>query len=195
MISKTVSILGVCGSLRPGSFTLKALERVLEAAQGPDVETGIVHGEALQLPWCDGRPPDEAAPEVLSLLSRVRAADVLVLATPDYCGTFSAVLKNVLDWLAPDGLGGKVVGLVSVAGGPSADGSLTALREVCLRQAAWVIPIPAAVPLSNEVFGKPEAPFSRMMLDQLGELGRGIPQAARLLAGWRAVVPEVRYQV
>jgi NAD(P)H-dependent FMN reductase len=120
---------------------------------------------------------------------------VLVLATPDYCGSFSGVLKNALDWLAPAGLAGKLVGLVSVAGGASAEGSLMALRELCLRQAAWVLPMPAAVPLSNEVFNKPQAPFSLSMIEQLRALGRSLPVAARLLEGWVADPTAVRFQV
>jgi FMN reductase len=195
MSPEALSVLGLCGSLRPGSLTLKALETVLAAAAGPGVSTAVLHGEAMRLALCDGRHPSEAPPEVASLLRRVEEAGALVLATPDYCGSFSGVLKNALDWLAPNGLAGKVVGLVSVAGGPSADGSLLALRELCLRQAAWVVPVPAAVPLSNQVFDNPEAPFARTMLEHLESLGRAVPQAARLLAGWEAVAGEVRYQV
>jgi NAD(P)H-dependent FMN reductase len=195
MNSQDLTVLGLCGSLRPGSLTLKALEMVLAAAGGPRVRTELLHGERLRLPWCDGRHPGEAPPEVAALLRQVEEAGALVLATPDYCGSFSGALKNALDWLAPNGLAGKVVGLVSVAGGSSADGSLMALREVCLRQAAWVVPVPVAVPLSNQVFDNPEAPFSRGMLDLLESLGRAMPQAARLLAGWEAAAGEVRYTV
>jgi NAD(P)H-dependent FMN reductase len=190
-----VTILGLCGSLRPDSHTLKALEMVLEAAQGPGVEIRKLHGDSLRLALCDGRHPDEAPPDVSAFLRAVAEARVVVLATPDYCGSFSGVLKNALDWLAPAGLAGKVAGLVSVAGGPSAEGSLLALRELCLRQAAWVVPIPAAVPLSNEVFAKPEAPFSRSIIEQLRVLGRSLPAAARLLEGWVADTADVRYQV
>lgn len=195
MSPPATSILGLCGSLRPDSHTLKALEIVLEAAQGPDVEVRKLYGDPLRLTLCDGRHPDEAPPEVAGFLRAVAAARVVILATPDYCGSFSGVLKNALDWLAPAGLAGKVVGLVSVAGGPSAEGSLLALRELCLRQAAWVVPIPAAVPLSNEVFAKPEAPFSRSMLEQLRVLGQSLPTAARLLEGWVADTADVRYRV
>lgn len=190
-----LSILGICGSLRPGSLTLRALEAVLAAASGPGVAVRALHGEALRLPLCDGRPPEEAPPEVGAFLRTVAECRVLVLATPDYCGSFSGVLKNALDWLAPAGLAGKVIGLVSVAGGSSAEGSLLALREICLRQAAWVVPLPGAVPLSNEVFGKPEAPFAQAMAEQLRTLGEALPVAARLLEGWVADSADVRYQV
>jgi NAD(P)H-dependent FMN reductase len=195
MSETPLSLLGLCGSLREGSFTLQALQVVLDAAGAPGVKTEIVAGEDLRLPLCDGRHPDDFAPEVAALVGRIRKARALVLATPDYCGAVSAVLKNVLDWLAPDGLAGKVVGLVAVAGGASADGSLLSLREICLRQAAWVVPIPAPVPLSNEVFGKPEAPFSITMHAQLRELGRELPKAARMLSDWSAGAVGVRYLV
>jgi NAD(P)H-dependent FMN reductase len=195
MAEADVTILGICGSLRPDSHTLKALDLVLAAAAGPGVEVSKLHGAPLRLALCDGRHPSEAPPEVAAFLAAVAAARVVVLATPDYCGSFSGVLKNALDWLAPAGLAGKVAGLLSVAGGPSAEGSLLALRELCLRQAAWVVPLPAAVPLSNEVFGKPEAPFSRSIAEQLRALGEALPVAARLLAGWVADTAEVRYQM
>ncbi len=128
MSPSNFTILGLCGSLRPGSHTLKALEMVLEAAQGPGVETRKLYGDPMRLALCDGRHPDEAPSEVAAFLRTVAEARAVVLATPDYCGSFSGVLKNALDWLAPAGLAGKVAGLVSVAGGPSAEGSLLALR-------------------------------------------------------------------
>jgi thioesterase domain-containing protein len=59
-----------------------------------------------------------------------------------------------------------------------------ALRELCLREGGWVVPVPAAVPLAARVFGDPAAPFSRAVHAQLEALGRLLPAAAVRLAGW-----------
>ena len=44
--------------------------------------------------WTAGSPP----PRVLELKQAVRAADAILLVTPEYNYSFSGVLKNALDW-------------------------------------------------------------------------------------------------
>ncbi|HBK57628.1 MAG TPA: hypothetical protein DDZ76_15285 [Xanthomonadales bacterium] len=172
-----VHILGLCGSLRPGSYTRQAATIVLDAAHAEGASTALASDVELNLPLCDGRPEQAAPGAVIALRERVRRADALLLATPEYCGTLSAVLKNAIEWIGPEILAGKIIGVVSVAASTSADGSMVALRELCLREGAWVIPARASVPMAERVFGLPDDEFSSLVLAHLHALGTALPEA------------------
>jgi NAD(P)H-dependent FMN reductase len=174
-------ILGICGSLRHPSRTRQALERALAAAAREGAETALLHGDAVRLPLCDGRPESEVPPEVAALRERAREAAALVLGSPEYCGTYSAVIKNVIEWLGTAILEKKVVGVVTVAEGASAQGSLRALRELCLLEGSWVIPAAAAIPFVEKVFTQPESPLSQSVLRHVDALGAALPEAIRRL--------------
>jgi chromate reductase, NAD(P)H dehydrogenase (quinone) len=88
-------ILGIAGSLRVGSYNRAALR----AAKGlvPDgvtLETFDIKG----LPGFS--QDDEANPpaQVVELKQRIRAADAILLVTPEYNYSVPGVLKNAIDW-------------------------------------------------------------------------------------------------
>lgn len=89
-------ILGICGSLRQGSYNrglLRAAQQVLPQGAALDiVELGdIPHFNADVL--AAGEPP-----VVLEFKTRIREADALLIATPENNYSIPGVLKNALDW-------------------------------------------------------------------------------------------------
>ena len=92
-----VEILGIAGSLRHGSLNKAALRAAQQLAPPAAV---IEIFDIADLPlynddlWTDGTPPAR----VLELKQAVRAADAILLVTPEYNYSFSGVLKNALDW-------------------------------------------------------------------------------------------------
>jgi chromate reductase, NAD(P)H dehydrogenase (quinone) len=92
-----VEILGIAGSLRKGSLNRAALRA---AQQLVPAQAVIEVFDIADLPlynddlWTDGTPPAR----VLELKRAVRAADAILLVTPEYNYSFSGVLKNALDW-------------------------------------------------------------------------------------------------
>ncbi|MCU6709162.1 NAD(P)H-dependent oxidoreductase [Paenibacillus sp. J5C_2022] len=60
----------------------------------------------------------------------MRQADAVVLATPEYHGSVSGVLKNALDFLGKEHLGGKPVLSLSSAGGAVGVSSLQHLQTI-----------------------------------------------------------------
>jgi chromate reductase len=118
-INRQLDIVGLSGSLRAGSLNRMALELAGET---------MPSGMTLEiLPW-QHVPPFNAdvlaqgMPEpVAALRSRLRAADGLVIATPEYNFSIPGMLKNLLDWLSrgeDQPLAGKPVALLSAATGP-----------------------------------------------------------------------------
>jgi len=91
----TIKILGIAGSLRKGSYNRAALK----AAQGL-VPAGATL-EILDLPDLPGFNQDsEKSPPaaVTDMKAKIRAADAILLATPEYNYSIPGVLKNAIDW-------------------------------------------------------------------------------------------------
>ena len=153
------------------------MQRVLDAAAQGGVRGELVHGKPLRLPWCDGRPTEDYPPIVHQFRQFVSQADALVIGSPQYCDTYSAVIKNAIELLGADVFRGKVVGIVTVAEGSSAMGAFQSLQSLCFSLNAWVIPITAAVPAAAHVFENAESPLSQQVLAHVDALGAAIPEA------------------
>ena len=94
MMNGKISILGFSGSLRKGSYNKALLRAAAELAPG---EANI---EIFDL---EGIPPynqdiEASMPEkVGEFKAKIKAADALIIATPEYNFSIPGVLKNALD--------------------------------------------------------------------------------------------------
>lgn len=92
---EVVHILGIAGSLRRNSYNRAALRAAQQLV--PDDAT-------LDIFELDGIPvfnqDDENRPpvKVVELKKRIRAADAILLVTPEYNYSIPGVLKNAIDW-------------------------------------------------------------------------------------------------
>lgn len=124
-----VRVLGIAGSLRAGSYNQALLRAAAELApEGMQVEA---FARLREVPPYDADqdPPDapEQAPEpVRALRDALRAADALLIVTPEYNYGVPGVLKNALDWASrppattplhdmPAGIMGAATGAVGTA--------------------------------------------------------------------------------
>jgi len=135
-----IKIVGINGSLRPGSYSAMALEVAISRVQGLGVETEIIDLRKLSLPFCNGGDDYSDYPDVAKMQQTVKSAAGLILATPEYHGSVSGVMKNALDLMSFEELSGKVAGLISVLGGQSNSNALNDLRIILRWVHAWVIP-------------------------------------------------------
>ncbi|HJU31838.1 MAG TPA: NAD(P)H-dependent oxidoreductase [Hyphomicrobiaceae bacterium] len=136
----TIKILGIAGSLRKGSFNRAALR----AAQGL-VPAGATL-EAHDLPDLPGFDQDkEKTPPaaVTELKAKIRAADAVLLVTPEYNYSVPGVLKNAIDWASrPYGDSawkGKPVAIMGASAGVLG----TARAQYHLRQTLVFLDMPA----------------------------------------------------
>lgn len=144
-----IPIAAILGTSRPGSFTEKALRLVLdELGQRPDVHTDLIDPSGFDLAF-PGR-----GRLARDLSERVREATGVILATPEYHGSFAATLKLIIENLGfPSALAGKPVALLGVAAGRiGAIKSLEHLSSVCLHVGALVLPGPVSVARVKTVF-------------------------------------------
>ena len=111
-------LLLISGSVRDGSTNTATL-RTLQALTPAGVDTTLYDGIAA-LPHFSpdkDREGEPVAAPVADLRAAIRAADALVISTPEYAGALPAVLKNLLEWTVGDGgVYGKPVAWVNVSG-------------------------------------------------------------------------------
>jgi chromate reductase, NAD(P)H dehydrogenase (quinone) len=95
MTENTIAILGIAGSLRRASYNRAALR----AAQLLVPEDATL--DTVELDGIPGFNEDEEShppAKVVELKTRVRAADAILLVTPEYNYSIPGVLKNAIDW-------------------------------------------------------------------------------------------------
>jgi FMN reductase len=140
-----VKIVGIGGSLRPDSYSQLALRLATQRVEKLGASIEILDLRELDLPFCDGGKEYPGYPDVDRLRQTVQQADGLILATPEYHGSISGVIKNALDLMSFDQLSDKVVGLISVLGGQPNSNALNDLRIIMRWVHAWVIPEQVAI--------------------------------------------------
>ncbi|MDB5751595.1 MAG: NADPH-dependent reductase family protein [Ramlibacter sp.] len=114
-----MKILGICGSLRQASYNGMALRAARKLAPaGIEVEIADIAG--IPMYNDDVRTAGEPA-AVARLKAQVRAADAVLLVSPEYNFSVPGVLKNTLDWMSrpPEPpFDGKPVAIMGASGGP-----------------------------------------------------------------------------
>lgn len=148
----TIHIVIINGSVRPGNYTRMASALVLdELKKHRQVTTEVIDPATLNLPP-PGTDPQSAAAK--GLQQKVGQATGVILTTPEYYGSFSSVMKLVIESLGyPSALSGKPVALLGIAGGMiGAVKSLEHLRSVVSHVEGIVLPLPISVANVQEVF-------------------------------------------
>jgi NAD(P)H-dependent FMN reductase len=131
-------IVAISGTSRPNNYTSRALAVTVEALRKAGAEVELFDARELNLAF-PGSPQTEDA---LRLEAAVREAHGVVLATPEYHGTFSAMTKLIVENLGfPSALADKPVALVGVAAGRiGAIKAIEHLRGVLAHVGALVVP-------------------------------------------------------
>lgn len=155
-------IVGIGGTLRPGSSSELLVRAVLGECAALGAETEMFDGPALAL-----LPHFDPAAAVRNdterrLVDAVRGADGLVIGSPGYHGGVSGLVKNAIDLLEDlrddtrPYFKGRAVGLIVSAAGWQAGGvTLSALRAIVHAMRGWPTPIGIAV---NSAVQRPFGP-------------------------------------
>lgn len=177
-------ILGLCGSLHPQSASRSALMYALEVCARNGAQVEFLDLRTFLLPYCNGEYDVEAYPEeyednILYFRKMVKESHGLVLASPEYHGGMSGVLKNAIDHLDLPETQGKIVALIAAAGRRGGLTTLGQMRLICRSLLTWTVPIQvvlsrAEVPVEGH--GPPQNPDIerrlRLMADELVKTSR-----------------------
>ncbi|WP_369372698.1 NADPH-dependent FMN reductase [Streptomyces sp. cg36] len=186
--------LAISGSLRRSSHNTGLLHAL--RAQAPSDVTIDVHPDLGALPYFDQDLEANPPAPVVELRERVREADGLIIATPEYNSAIPGVLMNALDWLSRPSSGsgdsslrGKPTAILGAS--PSQFG--TARGQLVLRQILHRVQVPVVAHPEVTVFRSHQRfdadgvfigdEFTESLLrDFLGELVR-LTQRTRAHAG------------
>jgi len=189
-IGRKPHVVGLGGTLREGSTSLRALEEALRAAEEAGATTELLDLRELALPMYEpGRRLEEYGEEVERLVESMRGADAMIWSTAAYHGTLASVTKNALDFvqfLARDErpyLQDRVVGLIATAGGSmAAVNAANAMTNVVHALRGVAAPLSVPVTQSWRAFDEEGNLRDDGVARRLESLGRLVVEMAEKLA-------------
>lgn len=165
-MSAATKLLIFAGSTRTQSFNRRLARAAAEVATGLGAEVTLLELGALDIPLYNADLEGRGTPtDVIRLKQLMLDHPGWVICSPEYNGSYTALLKNTLDWASSPVKGdpewsqglrcftGKVVGLLSAS--PGALGGLRSLGNLAplLRNLqCWVVPQQFALGQAGNAF-------------------------------------------
>jgi chromate reductase len=166
-----VRILGLCGSLRAGSYNAAALRAVVEL-DTPGVEMRTAPIGALPLFNADVEAAGLPAP-VVALREQLGWAQAVLFVSPEYNHSIPGVLKNAIDW-GSRGPGDLFSGKAAAVTGASTGAMGSSRMQAHLRN--------CAVSLDLQLVNRPEVMIGRAQ-DKFDAEGRLTDEPTRVYLG------------
>lgn len=176
-MDETPTVVALCGSRREESYTRIALQHALNAAEAAGGETRLIDFEEFDLPLF--HPDIDEQGDSVEFKCLVREADTIIFGTPVYHGSYSATLKNALDYCGSDEFEDTTVGLLAVAGGGSYASTLDHLRVVARTVHAWVLPHQVGIRGASDEIQNGEF-VDDDLADRVAKLGRQAVEYANI---------------
>ncbi len=183
---KSVKVVGLGGSLKPGSASLLTLRLALDGAVAAGATAELLDIRLLDLPmYIPETPP---TPAVQQFVETVAAAQGLIFSSPVYHGSISGAFKNALDWLellnqhTPAYLTNKVVGLISTAGGLQGLQAINTMDFVVRALRGWTLPLSVPLDRAWQAFDKDGQISDQALAQRLHQLGSEVAQSAARLS-------------
>ncbi len=175
-------ILAFAGSTRTDSLNKKLVRATASSAEAAGADVTIIDLRDLPMPLYDGdlEAREGLPPNAKKFKELLLAHQGLLIASPEYNSSISAVLKNAIDWASRPVPGeeslacfkGKVAGLVAAS--PGALGGLRGLvhlRAILGNISVIVVPEQAAISRAHEAFesdGSLKDASQKKMVDGVG---------------------------
>lgn len=111
-LSAQIKVLAIAGSTRADSYNKKLVREAAEMARKMGAQVTVIDLKDFPMPLFDA--DEEITKGMPESAKRLRAqmieSDAILIASPEYNGSISAVLKNTLDWASRSEKGGSARG-------------------------------------------------------------------------------------
>lgn len=161
-IKRKPRFLALAGSLRKDSYNRQLAAAAAQMAREAGAEVIEVDLREYPLPLFDEDIEAAGVPEQASALKALFAsADGLLIASPEYNGSLTAPLKNLIDWVSrPDDefargdvfRGHRAALFATSPGGLGGMRGLNHLRDILQSMGIWIAPTMLAVPSAMTTF-------------------------------------------
>jgi FMN reductase len=180
MSASTIKILGLSGSYGLTSKNGLLLSVALDECKklGAEVHFWDLVEKPLPLVGAEGSWQDTNVKEFQALATE---CDGYILTSPEYHGTMSGVMKNTLDWVYKDHVGGKAFGLMSTLGGISNSNTLNHMRIAVRWIHGWCVPEQVAVGKVKEAFDEDDNLTDTDVAERVVGLAQSVVNAAIML--------------
>jgi len=170
-----MKVLVFVGSQRDGSVNQALAQAALD--QLPAGATATIYEGLEKLPFFDEALEADLPASVVALRAAVAATDALIVVTPEYNGSVSAVVKNAIDWASRPFGEGSIAGkpALALSASPSPNGAKWA-REDLIK----ILTVAQALPL-EEHFGHANA-LEGLTDEHLSELERLVANLSEQIA-------------
>lgn len=181
-----IKVVGLGGSLKPGSASVLALKEALRGAEAAGASVELLELHALDLPmFVPDRPPPE---QVHRFVEAVASAAAMIWSSPVYHGSMSGAFKNALDWLEllskhnPPYLTDKVIGLIATAGGVQGLQAINAMEFAVRSLRGYTHPLTAPLDRAWQLFDQNGTFSDEATISRLHSIGKGVAEAATRLS-------------
>jgi chromate reductase len=191
-MSRAPRILAFSGSLRTASWNHRIVELAAKAASRAGAEVTMLRLRDYPLPVFDQEIeqstglPDHA----VTLKKLFREHDGFLIASPEYNGSVSAAMKNLIDWVSRpeeghpslDGFKGKVAGLLACSPGRLGGlRGLVHLRLILSGIGTIVLPEQVAVPGIQDQLKDSEVILDEGLRQAVDRVGQRVAEVAAAL--------------
>ncbi|RMG22379.1 MAG: NADPH-dependent oxidoreductase [Bacteroidetes bacterium] len=159
----------ILGSVRQGRQTDQACRYLLQELRKQEAETRLLDLADYELPiykesWEEQAQPQQA---LASFGQALAEADALILASPEYHGSYTGVLKNALDHYWKE-FYRKPIGVMATGSGRFGGlNASTHLQQLVLSLGAFPMPFKLLVPYVNEAFDEQDQPLSEALIGNI----------------------------
>jgi len=151
----------ILGSIRTGRQSHKVAHYLQKELEKRTITVDLIDLLHYFLPMMEERTSRLPNPPavVTEVAAKLKAADGIILITPEYHGSYSGVLKNALDYYLPE-LSRKAIGVVTTSGGKL--GGINAsiqLQQLVLSMGGYALPVKFLVPEVQLAFDEEYKPL------------------------------------
>ena len=180
-LSAEMKVLAFAGSTRTDSYNKKLINDAADIARKLGAKVTVIDLKDYSMPFYDGDlEKKEGLPKnAKKLRDLMIKSDAIMIASPEYNSSLSAVLKNALDWTSrgekggysPDTFKDKRFAIMSASPGPGGGKrGLVHLRSIIEAVGGSVIETQVTIPNAHQYFAEKERPENPQLKPEIEQL-------------------------